>query len=183
MNYFPIDPNRCPGIPINYHPGAFGYKRKWNFHPGVDLYTNDWQSVYAIEDGVVVSIGLFTGPAINMPWWENTWYIMIEGKSGVFNYGELQEPQSGWIRVGKKVIAGSCVGNVKRVLFEDKLRPRIPGHSTSMLHLELYTHGTTEPVEWLDKKPPNLLDPTFAIWPLWPKDKPMINFQWDGETL
>jgi murein DD-endopeptidase MepM/ murein hydrolase activator NlpD len=173
---FPIDQNRCPGIPINYHPGAFGYKRKWNYHPGVDLYVQDGEPVYAIEDGMVVSTGLFTGPEIDMPWWETTWYVMVEGKTGVFNYGEIRD--NGW-RVGDRVMCGTKISYVKKVLFDDKFRAKIPGHSTSMLHLELYTHGTTEPVEWLDKKPPNLLDPTFAIWSLWPKDKPMINFQWD----
>lgn len=181
MNHFPLDTNHCPGIPINFHPGAFGFQRPWNWHPGVDLYTNDWEKVYAIEDGIVVYTDLFTGPEIGMPWWETTWCVMVEGKSGVFNYGEMHEPNSDFIKVGSKIIAGQCVGHVKRVLFEDKLRPHIPGHSTSMLHLELYTHGSREPVEWAKfEKPQNLLDPTPIILPIWLSLKPMTNFQWNN---
>lgn len=177
--HFPINPNNCSGVPINYHPGAFGFKRPWNYHPGVDLYTKDGEAIYAIEDGVVVSKGLFTGPVVGHNWWETTWYIMVEGKSGVFNYGEIYNTP---LQIGCELIAGQIIGNVKRVLFEDKLRPHIPGHSTSMLHLELYSRGSTEPVEWLDKKPKNLLDPTQVILPLWLKEKPMTNFQWGGNV-
>jgi hypothetical protein len=103
---------------------------------------------------------------------------MVEGRSGVFNYGEIRKPN---IPVGTHVIAGECIANIKRVLFEDKLRPNIPGHSTSMLHLELYTHGSIQPVEWVDRiKPPNLLDPTPIILPIWLETQSMTNFQWDN---
>jgi murein DD-endopeptidase MepM/ murein hydrolase activator NlpD len=175
---FPINPSACPGIPINHHPGAFGFHRPWNYHPGVDLYTNDNEEVYPIEDGVVVSTGLFTGPDAGSSWWETTWYIMVEGRSGVFNYGEVRNPN---IPVGTHVIAGECIANIKRVLFEDKLRPNIPGHSTSMLHLELYAHGSIQPVEWVDRiKPKHLLDPTPIILPIWLQTQSMTNFQWDN---
>ena len=177
---FPINHNNCPGVPINYHPGSFGFKRPWNHHPGVDLYTNDGEAIYAIEDGEVVSTGLFTGPQVGSDWWETTWYVMIEGRSGVFNYGEVYGPT---LQVGQKVFSGDAIASVKRVLFEDKYRPHIPGHSTSMLHLELYERGSTEPVEWLDKKPATLLDPTPIILPLWLKEKPMVNFQFAGINL
>jgi murein DD-endopeptidase MepM/ murein hydrolase activator NlpD len=175
---FPINTNNCPGVPINYHPGAFGFHRPWNYHPGVDLYTNDGEIVYAIEDGVVVSTGIFTGPEVGSNWWETTWFVMVQGESGVFNYGEIQKTR--W-SPGDKVKCGQEIGKVKRVLFEDKLRPNIPGHSTSMLHLELYSHGSIQPIEWADKiKPSHLLDPTPIILPLWLKTKPMTNFQWDN---
>lgn len=176
MKIFPITPYCCSGIPINYHPGAFGFKRPWNHHPGIDLYTTDAQPVFAIEDGVVVSAGLFTGPQVGTDWWETTWYLMVQGKSGVFNYGEIYAT---YFQVGDEIRCGQEIGKVKRVLFEDKLRPHIPGHSTSMLHLELYKHGSKEPVEWLDKKPPALLDPTPILLPLWLKSQPMTNFQYE----
>ena len=87
-----------------------------------------------------------------------TWGIMIEGDSGVVNYGEVEQSQ---LVVGKRVQRGSLIGHVKRVLFEDRYRPDIPGHSCSMLHLELYKHGTKDFADWHEPaKNPNLLDPT-----------------------
>jgi murein DD-endopeptidase MepM/ murein hydrolase activator NlpD len=153
---FPL--KKCNGIPINYHPGAFGFRRKKDFHTGVDLYTNDGELVYAVEDGIVVNIDIFTGKKLGHDWWEETWAVMIEGSTGVVNYGELT-PESN-LKVGHKVHCGQFIGYVKRVLFEHKLRTDIPGHSTSMLHLELYKHGNRDFVCWHDQKPHSLLDPT-----------------------
>lgn len=154
---FPL--RRCAGIPINYHPGAFGFHRRRNWHPGVDLYTLDLVEVHAVESGTVVSIGDFTGPKLGHTWWEETMYVMIEGMTGVVNYGEITPLST--IHVGQYVAQNEHIGYVKRVLFPYKLRTDIDGHSTSMLHLELYTHGTKECTEWHSRKRPrNLLDPT-----------------------
>jgi phosphopantothenoylcysteine decarboxylase len=152
---FPLD--HCNGIPINHHPGAFGFHRKKNWHTGVDLYTKDKEQVFAAEDGTVVKVDYFTGPKVGHQWWEETWGVMIEGASGVINYGEVVPH----VKEGDKVKRGDCIAEVKRVLFEDKFRPDIPGHSTSMLHLELYKTGSREFADWHDpQKNPNLLDPT-----------------------
>lgn len=155
--HFPLE--NYNGIPINHHPGAFGFHRKKNHHTGVDLYTNDGEPVYAVEDGMIVHIAQFTGPELGHTWWEKTWGVMVEGKSGVINYGEVT-PANGFT-TGIRVFRGDKIGYVKRVLFEDKYRPDIPGHSTSMLHLELYRHGTRDFADWHDpQKNPDLLDPT-----------------------
>jgi hypothetical protein len=146
------------GVPINYHPGAFGFKRRVNYHTGVDLYCSDGDCVNAIEDGIVVGKGIFTGPEVGSAWWEKTHYLMIQGSSGVFNYGEVYPPL---LEIGDEVEGGTQILHVKRVLFEDKKRSDIPFHSCSMLHLELYKHGASEPVDWRDyAKPECLLDPT-----------------------
>ena len=42
---------------------------------------------------------------------------------------------------GERVEKGQKLGEVKRVLKEGKERPDIMGHSTGMLHMELYPHG------------------------------------------
>jgi len=85
--------------------------------------------------------------------------IMVEGASGVVNYGEVTPLQN--IRVGDRIARKQHIANVKRVLFPEKLRPDIPGHSCSMLHLELYTHGSRDFADWHDvSKNPSLLDPT-----------------------
>lgn len=150
---------KCSGIPINHHPGAFGFNRRKNHHTGVDLYCDDGVSVYAVEDGTIVKIDVFTGPKAGHTWWEETYGIMVEGKSGVVNYGEVQCPKE--LVVGDKVKKGQQFARIKRVLFPDRLRPDIPGHSCSMLHLELYKHGTREFADWHDpQKNPNLCDPT-----------------------
>ncbi len=148
----------CSGIPINHHPGAFGFHRRKNFHTGVDLYTYDGEPVYAVEDGTVVKIDVFTGPKAGHEWWEETYGMMVEGSSGVVNYGEIYKPN---LEVGDTISRKSIIGHVKRVLFKEKHRFDIPGHSCSMLHLELYKTGTRDFADWHDlKKNPELLDPT-----------------------
>lgn len=184
---FPL--RKCAGIPLNFHPGAFGFKRRVNYHPGVDLYTERDQEVLAIEDGIVVAREVFTGPLVKTPFWNTTFYLMIEGESGVFNYGEIDHPT---FLVGDKVRAGEVIGHVDQVLFDHKFRRDIPFHSCSMLHLELYKHGTTEPIEWATfKKPPQLLDPTPHLLQGYLDNKVQFvnifndfnKFQWDNSHL
>lgn len=172
---FPI--RECRGIPINHHPGAFGFNRRKNHHTGIDLYTQDGEDVYAVESGTVVHVDVFTGPKLGHTWWEETKGVMIEGASGVVNYGEV-EPESGIIP-GTVVRRGQKIAKVKRVLFSDRHRPDIPGHSTSMLHLELYTHGTRDFADWHDpQKNPSLLDPTSYL--LSAEHGPKNTLTWDN---
>lgn len=174
---FPLE--NCNGIPINHHPGAFGFHRRKNHHTGVDLYTKDGEAVYAVEDGTVVHIDYFTGPKVGHEWWEETWGIMIEGASGVVNYGEVTPHIEQVIHVGAKVERGQVVGRVKRVLFQDKQRSDIPGHSVSMLHLELYKHGSRDFADWHDpQKNPDLLDPTPFL--MTAENGPRKTLTWDN---
>lgn len=155
--YFPLA--RCPGIPVTPHPGAFKAVRRDNhIHTGVDLYTDEGASVSACEEGVVVSIEPFTGPKDNSPWWKDTDAILIEGKSGVICYGEL-EPVP-FLKVGYKVNRGTTIGYVKRVILEGKERPEITGWKPNMLHLELYPHGTTKASDGYINVRDFLQDPT-----------------------
>ena len=159
---FPIGSSVCSGIPVGNHPGAFGYRRKFDVHLGVDLYSKKNIPVYAVEDGIIVSVGAFTGEETDTPWWKDTQYIMIEGLSGVINYGEIRVFAG--MQENKRVRKGDQIGEIIPVLPKHKLRKDIPGHSCSMLHLELYEKGTREPCRgWeLDDedKPSNLKDPT-----------------------
>ena len=143
------------------HPGAFGAKRKHDWHTGVDLYVSGSALVLAMESGYVVAVEDFTGPKAESPWWLPTQSILISGESGVICYGEVSAIA---MTVGDMVMEGQCIGYVIPVLKEDK-EPRqdIQGHSRHMLHLELYKSGTTKSVWWKtseDEKPENLLDPT-----------------------
>lgn len=110
----------------------------------------------AVEDGTVVAIDpCFTGGA-ESPWWNQTAAVLVEGRSGVVLYGEVEAA----VQVGESVRAGNPVGVVRQVLRER------PGKSypnpTSMLHLELYAAGARAAVWWRpgEAQPPELRDPT-----------------------
>lgn len=145
-------------IPINPHPGSFGKKRKNHVHEGIDLYCEKGDLVYNIEDGTVIKIKSFTGEENNSPWWNNTWCVLIEGKTGVFNYGEIIPEKN--IKEGLNIKEGQIIGTIETVLKKNKGRPM------NMLHLELYNHGTKDSIEeWglEEAKPVHLLDPTHII--------------------
>lgn len=154
-NHFLDNYDEHTEIPLSPHPGAFSVIRKNHIHEGVDLYCNLRDEVIAIEDGVIVNIFPFTGKHCGSPWWNNTWGIMVEGESGVFNYGELQ-PQNN-LKVGMSIKEGEVIGEVLQVLKKDKGRP------LNMLHLELYVANTKNAIkEWSlnQNKPQELIDPT-----------------------
>lgn len=128
--------------------GRFGGVRKFDIHTGVDLYCDDGEPVYAIENGVVVNISNFTGK--DSPWWFETYAILIEGESGVILYGEVYKPS---LSIGDVVTAGEQLGLVKRVLRNDK------GLPTTMLHIELYKSGYKGDGEWWrGEKPDDLMN-------------------------
>ena len=147
-------------IPRFYEPGAFGAIRKFDIHEGVDVYTYNGAEVRAVEDGVVTAMYEFTGKNADCPWWNPTWCVKVEGKSGVVTYGELAEPY-GRICVGHKVYAGDFIGFVTPVLKPEKYRPDIRNHSVAMLHVELRKE-TCHLDGWkLDgQRDKRLLDPT-----------------------
>lgn len=154
---FPL--RACNGIPVGLHPGAFAARRH-DIHTGVDLYCREGEVVLSVEDGIVVNVEPFTGPAAGSPWWNDTQAVLVEGASGVVGYGEVV-PLPG-LEVGCRVQRGEPIGRVAVVLKEGKERLDIPGHSRAMLHLELYRPGTRQSVAWgLDEgRPADLLDPT-----------------------
>jgi murein DD-endopeptidase MepM/ murein hydrolase activator NlpD len=134
------------------HPGAFGVVRTHHIHEGVDLYCAAGTPVSAVEAGVVVAVVPFTGPAAGSPWWLDTQAVLVEGESGVVLYGEI----SAETEVGATVDAGQRIGQVVRVLRNDKGRP------TAMLHLELHVAGTRNSFGWplSGPCPATLQDPT-----------------------
>jgi hypothetical protein len=114
----------------------------------------------AVEDGVIVAILPFTGEKAQSPWWLDTDALLIEGKTGVIVYGEVDISPT--LKIGDKVQRGQIIARVKTVLKTDKGRP------LTMLHLECHRHGTRDVFEWktLDHKPPSLQDPTPWLIPL-----------------
>ncbi len=163
-----------PGIEIlipvgDQHPGAFGTRRRFDCHTGVDLYAPEGQEVLAIEDGTLTAIDhTFTGGpdtptnAAGTPIWLPTKAVFVEGSSGVLLYGEIEPLPT--LSIGAAIRAGELLGHVKRVLLPKKEgRPYSnPANSPSMLHIELYAPGTTVAVFWElnDPQPATLRDVT-----------------------
>jgi len=144
-------------VPIEKHPGAFGAIRTHDIHTGVDLYCKNKDLVFAVEDGTVVLVDDFTGKITNTPWWNDTKAVMIEGATGVVNYGEI-EP---YCKLNQIIKKGDLIGYVVPVLKSKK--ENIPGHSVAMLHVELYKHGVRNFVDkWEHGQncPVDLLNPT-----------------------
>lgn len=143
-------------LPNRQSQGWFGAKRKHDIHTGIDLYCNQFDKVFAIESGVVVNVCNFTGPKVGLDWWNDTDAVLIEGKSGVILYGEL-EPT---VKVGDTILEGDEIGKILRVLKVDK------GLPMDMLHLELYERGYRGDGEiWkLEESKPELLkDPCMLV--------------------
>ena len=129
--------------------GRFGGKRKFDTHTGVDLYCEPGTPVYAMEDGVVVSVEYFTGTNAQSPWWHDTKAVTIEGVSGVILYGEVETS----LKAGDRVSEGQEIAKVVQVLKNDK------GLPMTMLHLELYKLGYKGSGEWWkETQPEDLLD-------------------------
>ena len=158
--FFPLPFSKTKFIPEKPHPGAFGVDRRHHVHTGVDLYTEKDMQVFAVEHGLIVDIGQFTGEKVGSPWWNDTWYIYVEGASGVICYGELK-PNT--LSIGVTVFRGEPIGRVVPVLKKGP-KPEIPFHSDCMLHIELYEFGFTvgQEKEWLigAPQPSYLIDPT-----------------------
>ena len=155
MKTWPLSGDRPLILPAG-HPGSFGFRRRFDVHTGIDLYCEDASLFRAIEAGTIVAVIPFTGPTAGSPWWNDTDAVLIEGESGVILYGEV-EPI---VEVGEVIEPGEVLGTVKTVLLKDKGRPM------TMLHLELYVHGTREPIWWpLDvPQPEGLLDPIVLLF-------------------
>lgn len=151
-NDFTMITDYSTSLPTGNHVGAFGTIRKHDIHTGVDLYVPKGTVVYAVEDGVVVSVSRFTGKLVGSGWWLDTDVVMVEGATGVVAYGEVLP----CVGIGEKVLAGQPIAVVTPVILKNTTRPK------TMLHLELYQHGTTD---WVThylgtSRPHNLLDPT-----------------------
>jgi len=165
MKHFPL--YEWQGIiPVDNHPGSFGFKRKHDIHTGIDLYVSDNEMVIAVESGIVVGVEEYTGPKAGSPWWLPTKAILVEGSLGVVCYGEVLPTG---ITKGEMVLGGQCLGFVSPVLSPEKIRKDIPNHSNYMLHFELYKTGTKQSVIWdLNKeKPKELLNPTKLLTELY----------------
>lgn len=143
-------------IPSDQHPGAFGVKRKFDIHTGIDLYCEVNDEVICIEDGTILEIVKFTGPLAKSPWWNDTDAILVKGHSGIILYGEIKVNSS--LRKGRLVRSGDVLGTVQTVLKKDKSKPM------TMLHLELYNQEVKDGVVWnLNEQQPKELENPYDL--------------------
>ena len=144
-------------IPIGEHCGAFGVRRRFDHHKGVDLYCPEKTPVFPVEPGLIIRIRPWTGEKAGCPWWLETDAIFIQGRSGNIAYGEIEvNPEC---HIGDTVNTNVCLGWTKKVLKQDKGRP------TCMLHLQIYRWGCMKIGMWkLDTSQPEALrDPTIHL--------------------
>lgn len=148
--YFPL-----PNEPDNdFAPGTtrgFGDAREnkegriVRHHAGVDLIAPAGSPIRAIADGTIVN---------HYPFKSGTHATLIDHGDFVINYGENSGLAPG-LQVGDRIRAGQVIGHVGRL-----------ASGASMLHLEMYTPGTTVNQRWWwgsNRPPKNLLDPTDLI--------------------
>lgn len=143
-------------VPIYPHPGAFKASRKHEVHTGVDLYVPENTIVTTIEAGEIVNIVKFTGEHAGLPWWENTWAVLVKGRTGVIVYGEIQPSRQ--LKVGDRVGSGMPIGSVIPVIKNIKDTTISP----TMLHVELLAHYRTEEAPMVKN---NLQFPSFVYDP------------------
>jgi hypothetical protein len=131
-----------------YGGRAFGARRASGerHHVGIDLFASRGDVVVAPEGGTVVATQTFNGP--------NAHAILLQTDSGpVILFGEVEPGSWGEFGLGKgsRVDAGQPVARVG-------INPR----GSQMLHLEMYTAGTTSNRRWYTGRPPpsDLLDPS-----------------------
>lgn len=143
-------------IPVGNALGAFGVVRKHDIHTGVDLYCEPDAEVFAISDGIVVAIEVFTGVGAGSPWWNDTKAVIVRNSEGLhWLYGEMNPS----VLVGQQVYRGDKLGTVIPVLKKDKGKT-----PTCMLHVELY-YKYIHSVVWEHNKeiPEGLIDPTSIL--------------------
>lgn len=116
---FPLN-NYKHEIPTGDALGAFGVTRKHDMHTGVDLYCNEGDEVRAMCDGKIVAIEWFTGPSVQMPWWNDTQAVAIRSNFGTINYGEVKANSD--FKVGDNVKAGDLIGWVTPVLKKERAK-------------------------------------------------------------
>ena len=169
MKVWPLDGFPKRTIPRT-GPGSFWEDRGDRRHCGVDLYAPPGTVVLAMDEGVVIRVGIMTSPR-KKPYWNTTRYVVVRHGSAFVRYGELGRVD---VRRGEKILAGRKIGEVGLVLDTDRIRPDSPSYirrlgrrNPSMLHLEFY--GKTPAVRgrhylggnWFGEgRPAGLLDPT-----------------------
>ena len=171
--YWPL-PDTDRILPPDGGEGSFWEDRGDRHHAGVDLHSPAGSRVVSIEEGTVISAGVFTSPDL-VPYWNTTCQTTIAHVSGFFcRYAELGDLG---VETGDPVSGGEVIGHVGEVLnlsligadsppYIIELRER---NRASMLHLELYRSAPRPSPKYLGgnwfspERPPDLLDPAILL--------------------
>ena len=141
--YFPLvirpQNNFTPGSSRGFGDSRSGGRRH---HAGVDLIAPPGTPIRAIADGTIVNHYAF---------YSGTDCLFVNHGDFVINYGEIGSVASG-LSIGSHVSAGQIIAYVGQL-----------NSGSSMLHMEMYTPGTTQNSAWYGSQPSNLLDPTSFV--------------------
>ncbi len=170
MKHWPVPESYSKELPKKGEAGSFWERRDGRYHCGIDIYAPLGSRVLAVEGGIVIDIGIFTSPE-RIPYWNFTYYIIIEHESGVFcKYAELGSVE---VKVGDRVEAGQLIGKVGLVLNPAKISEDAPlyirslreNKRTSMLHFEVlrnppFFYDRYLGGNWFgEERPDNFMDP------------------------
>jgi len=171
--YWPLPDNEHT-LPPGGEPGSFWEDRGDRRHAGLDLYVPPGSRVVSIEDGTVISAGVFTSPDL-VPYWNRTYEVTIAHISGIFcRYAELGDLT---VEAGADVSGGAVIGHVGEVLNLTLIGTGPPAYilalkekgRSSMLHLEAFTSVPGPAPEyrggnWFSpERPAHLVDPALIL--------------------
>jgi len=140
-----VKPENDPGKKWSYrnwrdiHRGnatAFARPREGGrLHAGRDLYTNEYEPVIAICNGIILETAPFYARTNQVSVLHDT----KDGRKFIVRYGEL-DPQSIIVRAGEEIKQGQKLGNTGKLIKRDGQPTVILDHKiVYMLHFELYT--------------------------------------------
>lgn len=171
--YWPL-PGTEHTFPAEGGAGSFWEDRGDRRHAGMDLYAPAGTEVVSIEDGKVLSTGIFTSQDL-VPYWNRTCQVTIAHVSGIFcRYAELRDLT---VEAGVKVDGGGIIGHVGEVLNLSLIGAGSPVYiqelkergRPSMLHLEVFTSAPGPDPNYLggnwfsSRKPAHLADPARVL--------------------
>ena len=171
--YWPV-PGTEHTLPAGGEPGSFWEDRGDRRHAGLDLYAPAGSRVVSIEDGIVVSAGIFTSPDL-FPYWNVTCQVTIAHESGFFcRYAELSDIS---VEAGAAVDGGEVIGSIGEVLNFSQVGAGSPPYiqalketrRPSMLHLETFNSVPGPDRRYLGgnwfspERPAGLIDPALVL--------------------
>lgn len=141
---WPVSKSYSKHVPLDGEPGSFWEQRGDRFHCGVDIYAPFGSDVSAMEDGIILDIGVFTSSSL-VDYWYETCYIVVAHASGiVVRYAEMDQCV---FENDDFVFKGMLLGHVGQVINESKVTAKSPYYvrrlkktnELSMLHIETFS--------------------------------------------
>ncbi len=167
---WPVPKSYSKTLPREGEPGSFWEFRGDRYHCGVDIYAAVGETIVAMDDGVILDVGVFTSPQ-QIEYWNETCFVVVMHASGLFaRYAEMD----GCLLENEDIIRkGQFLGRVGQVLNPARISSGAPEYikrlsqseHASMLHLEMFSRYPAPIPQYLGgntfqgDKPSFLLDP------------------------